>query len=123
MTYHIALNLGRADKFLWDLSAVKSYLFCGCLIHVYWAVHFQVRIRQTEQYKTCSGIKYGGFIAGCLFIGYITSRPVLKFYYDATENKQHTLTPNSQKILSQIKGDLTMTSYVNLMDKNAALGC
>jgi ABC-2 type transport system permease protein len=122
ISYWLSIS-GRADKFLWGLICsenliyfvVVSFMFIGLSI-------FKLESGRQNNTKLVQGIKYGGFIAGCLFIGYITSRPVLKFYYDATENKQHTLTPNSQKILSQIKGDLTMTSYVNLMDKNAALG-
>jgi len=122
ISYWLSIS-GRADKFLWGLICsedliyfiIVSFMFIGLSI-------FKLESGRQNNTKLVQGAKYAGLIIGCLLIGYITSSPVLKLYYDATENKQHTLTPNSQKILSQIKGDLQMTSYVNLMDENAALG-
>lgn len=75
--------------------------------------------------KNCStGIKIGKYAGLIIFVGllgYITSRPTLMCFYDATEHQQRTLTPNSQKILEQVEGDLTITAYVNLFDKYAYL--
>ena len=31
--------------------------------------------------------------------------------------KQNTLTPNSQEIINKLKGGLTITTYVNILDK------
>ena len=66
--------------------------------------------------------KYAGLVACVIAIGYITSRPAMKIFYDATANKDRTITPNSQKIVKQLDGGLTITSYVNLLDQNAYLG-
>lgn len=61
--------------------------------------------------------KYAGLIVLVCLLGYISSRPALMSFYDATEHQQRTLTPNSQKILEQVDGDLTITAYVNLFDE------
>lgn len=122
LSYWLSIS-GRVNEFLWGLICsedviyflIVSFLFIGLSI---------LKLSFERQHSTTltKFAKYGGLVVGCLLIGYLTSRPVFKYYYDATENKQHTLTPNSQKILSEIKGDLTMTTYVNLMDNNGNYG-
>ena len=53
-----------------------------------------------------------------MLIGYFSSRPVFKVFYDATRTKVNTLTPTSQEIVKQLKGGLTITTYTNLLDEN-----
>ena len=66
--------------------------------------------------------KYAGLVVFIALLGYVTSRPALLCFYDATEHQQRTLTPNSQRVLEQMDGGMTITSYVNLLDDNAFLG-
>lgn len=42
-------------------------------------------------------------------------------YYDATRTKVNTLTPNSQEIMSKMKGNLTITTYANVLDEDRFL--
>lgn len=72
--------------------------------------------RQKSKWTVTWG-KYLGVWAIVLLLGYVTSRPAFKSYYDATATKLNTLTPNSQKIIGQMDGKLKMTTYVNLLDK------
>lgn len=67
--------------------------------------------------------KYVGLVVCVMALGYITSRPALKCFYDATANKDRTITPNSQEILKKVDGGLTITSYVNLLDPTVISGC
>jgi ABC-2 type transport system permease protein len=39
------------------------------------------------------------------------------YYFDATRTNANTLTPNSQKIVAQLKGGLTINTYQNIIDK------
>ncbi|MCR9013385.1 GldG family protein, partial [Gabonibacter sp. KD22] len=57
-----------------------------------------------------------------LFIGYLSSRPALMSFYDATETKQNTLTQNSQDIVARMNGKLKMTTYVNILDRYYWIG-
>ena len=50
-------------------------------------------------------------------LAFVSSRPVFKCYYDASHTKANTLTPNSQEIINKLKGGLTITTYVNILDK------
>ena len=77
--------------------------------------------RQRMTWMECWG-KYLGVWVLAIALAYITSRPVFKVYYDATQLKVNTLTPNSQSIIAQAKGGMTITTYVNILEKNMQLG-
>ena len=62
--------------------------------------------------------RYFAVVGGALFIGYLTSLPVSKFYYDATILKKNTLTPGSQEVVKNLDGALTITTYMNILDEN-----
>ena len=51
-------------------------------------------------------------------IAYTSSQPALTGYYDTTSTKENTLTPISQEIMKEVEGRVTITSYVNILDKN-----
>ena len=38
-------------------------------------------------------------------------------FYDATRSKQRTLSEESQKVMEQLSGPMTITTYVNIFDK------
>ena len=66
--------------------------------------------------------KYVGIFGIVVLIGYFSSRPVFKVFYDATRTKVNTLTPNSQEVMKQLKGGLSVTTYVNLLEPNYEAG-
>ena len=51
-----------------------------------------------------------------MLAGYVTSRPMLKAYYDGTNTKANTISEASQDIVKRLDGGMTITSYVNLLD-------
>lgn len=61
-------------------------------------------------------LRYVGFIAFMLLLGYFSSLPQFIFYKDMTANNSRTLTPNSQEIIKKFDEPVVMTSYVNLLD-------
>ncbi|MDE7374016.1 MAG: GldG family protein, partial [Odoribacter sp.] len=50
------------------------------------------------------------------------SLPMFMGFYDATGTKKRTLTPNSQEGMKQLKGGLTVKTYVNLLEPNFEIG-
>ena len=54
-------------------------------------------------------------ILGACFIGYLSSRPTLMAYYDASSIKWNTLNKQSQEIVSKLDGELTITGYANIL--------
>lgn len=71
-------------------------------------------IRQSAAYLTT--------IACTLGIGYIASQTHTSFYLDATQTQKHTLSKESQEILSQIQGDWHVTTYSNVLNENGHQG-
>ena len=43
-------------------------------------------------------------------------------YYDTTSTKRNTLTQNSQEIMSKLDGDMTLTTYCNVLDEDFRYG-
>lgn len=62
--------------------------------------------------------RYIGIFALAMLLGFLTTRPYLMSFHDATHQKSNTLTPASQKILSKLDGGLTITAYNNILDRN-----
>ena len=78
-------------------------------------------IRQKADWRASFG-KYAGVVVAAALLGYVTSRPLFMVYHDATDDKRNTLTVNSQRIVKQLKGGLTMTTFVNALDEMVSMG-
>ena len=58
--------------------------------------------------------RYLGVLFVAMILGYVTSRPLLKFYYDGTYTKANTLTQASQDIMAKLDGGLKITTFENI---------
>ena len=67
---------------------------------------------------TSKVLRYVGVFVVAMLLGYITSRPALKLYYDATYTKVNTLSQETQDIVAQLDGGLKITTYSNLLGKD-----
>ena len=122
ITFWLSIN-GRADEFVNGLICSEDVLYfiiVSALFLTLTILRLQV-IRQKTNWLTAWG-RYIGVFAIAIFLGYLSSRPQLMCFYDATRTKARTLTPNSQEIISKLKGDLTITTYVNMLDRNVYYG-
>ena len=122
ITFWLSIN-GRADEFVNGLICSEDVLYfiiVSVLFLTLTILRLQV-IRQKTNWLTAWG-RYIGVFAIAIFLGYLSSRPQLMCFYDATRTKARTLTPNSQEIISKLKGDLTITTYVNMLDRNVYYG-
>ena len=122
ITFWLSIN-GRADEFVNGLICSEDVLYfiiVSALFLTLTILRLQV-IRQKTNWLTAWG-RYIGVFAIAIFLGYLSSRPQLMCFYDATRTKARTLTPNSQESISKLKGDLTITTYVNMLDRNVYYG-
>ena len=120
--FWLSIN-GRADEFVNGLICSEDVLYfiiVSALFLTLTILRLQVK-RQKTNWLTAWG-RYIGVFAIAIFLGYLSSRPQLMCFYDATRTKARTLTPNSQEIISKLKGDLTITTYVNMLDRNVYYG-
>lgn len=74
------------------------------------------RIHRTLLAKT---LRYVGVTLGVVAVGYLTSRPAMMCFYDATYAKQRTLSEESQEVVRQLNGPLNITTYVDIFDTSS----
>lgn len=120
ITYWLSIN-GRCDTFIHGMICSEDLLYFLIIICLFLSLTI-IRlnaVRQKIPFSVTVGKNVGVILVACL-LGYFSSLPALKSYYDATENKRNTLTETSQKIMAQLTGGLTVTSYINVLDPDAA---
>ena len=122
ITWWLALS-GRSDTFVNGLICSEDFIYflLGITLFLMFAIIKLKAVRQKSSWIVTWGKYIGVFVLAAL-LGYISSRPKMMFYYDVTETKMNTLTENSQEIMAKMKGGLTITTYVNLLDKHFRMG-
>ncbi len=109
---------GRSTEFINGLICSEDVLYFIIVIALFLSLSILrlKAIRQKTPFRIAAG-RYIGVALISVILGYITSRPALMFYHDSTRTDLNTLTPNSQKIVAQMKGGLTVNTYVNILDE------
>lgn len=74
-------------------------------------------VRQKVRFSVTLGRNLSVIFLAC-FLGYLSSRPKLMGYYDATSNLRNTLSVQSQEVVSKLEGGLSITAYVNVLNPN-----
>lgn len=116
ITYWFGIN-GRAATFIFGMICSEDLLYFPVIIAMFLSLTI-IRlnaVRQKQRFGVTFRKNMSVIILTCV-VAYFSSQPVLTKYYDATSTKQNTLTPASQEIISQVKGGLTISSYVNVLD-------
>ena len=115
ITYWLSIE-SRADNFIKGLICSEDVLYFIILsvMFVCFAVlRLQLKRERCPVWNKVA--RYAGVFVGAMLLGYLTSRPVVKFYYDSTYTKANTLSETSQEIVSALDGGLTITTYSNLL--------
>lgn len=102
ITYWLSIS-GRADELIAGLICSEDILYFIIVIAVFLGfciIKLQSGKQRTTWYMVFS--KYVGVFIVAIFLGYLSSRPMLKFFHDSTANKIKTLTKSSQDIMSQM---------------------
>ncbi len=116
ITYWLALN-GRVGPFVAGLIDTENLIYFFVVITVFlllavWRLQ-AVREKQPLRKKV---LKWAGLAAGVVAIGYVSSRPSLTYYWDTTDTQSNTVSALSQDLLRRLRGELKITTYVNLLD-------
>ena len=117
LAYFLSIQ-GRADHMLLGLITTKDVIYFLVIIGMF--LSFGIYKLQSDRESRPLIVKIGryvGIVVLALAIGYVSARPGLIGYVDATANKTMTLTVGAQKVLKEM-GDtpLEVTSYINLLD-------
>lgn len=122
LTWWLSIS-GRANESVNGLICSEDVIYFLVIIGMFLALSILrlKAIRQKAGWKVSFG-KYALVVVIAFAVGYLSSRPSLMTFYDATRTQQRTLTENSQNIVKEVKGGLTITTYVNLLDANFSSG-
>jgi ABC-2 type transport system permease protein len=118
ITYWLSIN-GRSEEFIRGLICSEDLLYflvVICLFISLTVIRLHAKRQKSRFSMTCG--KYAVVIVGTIMLGYLSSRPKLMTFYDVTRTKINTLTQNSQDIVAQMDGGLTVTTFVNILDIN-----
>ncbi|SEM31216.1 ABC-2 type transport system permease protein [bacterium A37T11] len=123
LTYFLSIA-GRTEHMLMGLITSKDLIYFLLIIFIFVAFTI-LKLQSGMESKggTIKTARYAGVLIIALLIGYISSRPGLITYYDATANKNQTLTPNAQQIIKELGNEpLEITAYNNLLGNYYYLG-
>ena len=122
ITYWLSIG-GRANEFTSGLICSEDILYFFIVSGLFLALSIarMKAIRQKSRWQV-SFSKYAFIFAVAMMLGFLSSRPKLMSFYDATATKQRTITKNSQEIIKRVDGKLTLTTYVNVLDRLFQLG-
>lgn len=118
ITYWLSIS-SRIVSFLTGIIASADVIYYLLVIILFVALTW-VKLRFTKVIwpvwkKACV---YTGMILVVLVVGYVSSLPKMRFYADGTEDKRNTLSEASQEVMTNIKGKVKVTTYVNVLHKN-----
>ena len=116
ITYWLSLK-GRASEMVGGLICSDDIIYFLVVIVMFLA--FTVIILSNEKTHRPwwnRTLRYVGVLACAVVVGYISSRPSMMSFYDATYSKQNTLSTASQEVMNKLDGPMTITTYVNLFD-------
>lgn len=121
LTYWMCLQ-GRVWTFIRGMICSEDVIYFLMIMAMFITFCiFRLRFERERHSSLGKWCRYGGTIVVVMLIGYITSRPVLKFYYDGTSTKDNTLTKASQDIVAKLDGGLKITAYSNMLDNQYPL--
>lgn len=114
ITYWLCIA-GRSKIFILGMISTKDVLYFILVIFMFLGLSI-VRLQgeRSKLPKWNTFLRYSSVVLFALFLGYISSRPQFIKYYDSTATKSNTLTVESQDIVKQFKGKMTITTYVNI---------
>lgn len=118
ITYWLSLA-GRTNFFFFGLLCTEDILYFIIVIALFLILTIAKLNAERSSYSRLNraGI-YSSIVVLAMLLGYVSSRPVMMAYYDLTKTKRNTLTPASQAIMKNLKGGLTITTFVNIFDES-----
>ena len=114
VTYWLAIS-GRVQTFIKGMICSEDVLYFLIIAAMFvWFTVLRIRLYREQSSFSNKLIRYLSVFVVAMLLGYVSSRPMMKVYYDGTYTKDNTLTPVSQDIMSRLDGGLKITTYVNL---------
>lgn len=122
ITYWLSIY-GRSTSFIAGLLPSADVMYFLLVIGLFLALSiFKLNTEKSVMSLRIKALKYSMIVVSALLLGYLTSLPHAKLYYDATYSKSNTLAPESQDVIKNMDGPLTITTYVNILAREYYAG-
>ena len=107
---------GRASTFIQGMICSEDVIYFVAVTAFFLALTIIKMMSESERCtKSAITLSYvGSFLVLCT-VAFFSARPALKAYLDTTYTKSCTLTEESQKVMAELEGPMTITTYVNLL--------
>ena len=122
ITYWLSIG-GRSDTFIYGMITSEDLLYF-LLIAGLFITYSILRLKGIRE-KSSKVVMAGSYVIVFLVaagIGYLSTVPGLKAYYDATRAKRNTLTEKSQEVMQNMSGEIKITTYTNPFGWHAGTG-
>lgn len=116
ITYWLSLK-GRSSEMVSGLICSDDVIYFITVIAMFLA--FSIIVLSNEKTRRSllnKTLRYVAVVACVVVVGYVSSRPALMSFYDATYSNQNTLSKESQDVMAQLDGPMTITTYVDVFD-------
>ncbi len=122
ITYWLSIS-GRAFEFIHGLICSEDLLYFLIVISLF-VIFTVLKLNSGVQKRTILANfgRYAGVFLIAMLLGYVSSRPSMMTFYDATHTKSNTLTKGSQEVMEKFDDDLTIVTYVNLLAQDYYYG-
>ena len=116
ITYWLSIR-GRASEMVSGLICSDDVVyFLSVILLFLWLSVVKLNNERTRRSFWGKTARYAAAVVTVIAIGYVSSRPAVMTFYDATYAKQRTLSEDSRKVMEQLDGPLTITTYVDIFD-------
>lgn len=117
ITYWLSIK-GRASEMVGGLICSEDVIYF-IAVSAFFLILSIIRLDNHKIRRTFPGkiLRYGAAFAGLVVVAFVSSRPALRTFYDATWSKDRTLSEESQEVMRQLDGGMTITTYVNVLDE------
>lgn len=116
ITYWLSIS-GRSGVFIQGMICTKDVFYFILLIFLFLTLCIIKLSGERRKLSLWNSVaKYAIVFLAVVTLGYISSRPGFIYYYDSTATKSNTLTVESQNVMKRIKGEITLTTYSNVLD-------
>ncbi len=117
ITWWLSIS-GRCETFIAGLICSEDLIYFITVTALFLVLAI-LRISNKRRSRT-PRVKFIGYAAALtvtVAIAFLSSRPQLMSFYDATATKSNTITVPSQEVMARVKGKVTMTTYTNILDE------
>lgn len=122
ITYWLSM-IGRVQDMINGLICSEDVIYFCAIVFLFLSLSVLLLDSQrVSNNKKSLSVKLVGLFVIVIAVGYVTSRPIYRFYTDTTFTQKNTITDQSIRVIENLKGPLRITSYVNMFGGDSYLG-